>query len=88
MTLLKGKIDAYDFLSKRQGIPFSEFTMMLTKAFGETTEYWEIVKDELIAENRIVLIADCHTNSLNSSIILLYTDSYLKKCGNKLTQGV
>jgi len=79
MTFEENKESAYKFLSERQGIPFNDFAELLNDRFGETIDYWNQIRDDLIAENRIAFGIGCHA-SLKQPPTLLFTDSHPTKC--------
>jgi len=80
MDILEGKIKAYEYLLKNEGIPVNEFSKQLINIYNETEDFWLLVRDELIGKNKISFGCGCHVNSSKQPATLLFTDKHNSKC--------
>ena len=80
MTISEGKIIAYKYIKENEYFPINEFVAQLIKAYNETEDFWNLVKDELINEEKICPGCGIYTNSLNQPATLLFTDKHKTKC--------
>ena len=76
MTKAEGKVKAYDYVLKFQGVPFNDFAELLCKKYQETLDFWEIVKEELLTEKKIVIGGGYQKVTLEQPSVLLFTDTF------------
>ena len=80
MDILEGKIKAYEYLLKNEGIPVNEFTIQFIKKYKETEDFWLLVRDELIGEKKLCFGCGCHVDLSKQPATLLFTDKHNSKC--------
>jgi hypothetical protein len=80
MTDQDAKDKVYNLLANREGQSENEFILLLTKTFGESGEFWKIIVDDLLTEDRICRGYGMHTQKKAIPEILLFTDKHPTKC--------